>query len=114
MKATNNDGIWSEQEASLKIVIHPPFYWSLPAKLLYFLLLCVALTFFIRFLLKRSEKKHTAEIKQLNVNKEKEVHEAKIKFFTMIAMKSVLRFRLSLVRWKKDYEIIHTYAGDAA
>ena len=85
VKATNNDGIWSEQEASLKIVIHPPFYWSLPAKLLYFLLLCVALTFFIRFLLKRSEKKHTAEIKQLNVNKEKEVHEAKIKFFTMIA-----------------------------
>ena len=31
------------------------------------------------------EKKHTAEINQLNVSKEKEVHEAKIKFFTMIA-----------------------------
>lgn len=41
--------------------------------------------FFIRFLLKRTEKKHTAEINQLNVSKEKEVHEAKIKFFTMIA-----------------------------
>lgn len=36
-------------------------------------------------LLKRTEKKHTAEINQLNVSKEKEVHEAKIKFFTMIA-----------------------------
>ena len=35
--------------------------------------------------LKRTEKKHTAEINQLNVSKEKEVHEAKIKFFTMIA-----------------------------
>lgn len=85
VKATNNDGIWSDQEACLKIVIHPPFYWSIPAKILYFLSLCVALTFFIRFLLRRSEKKHTAEIKKLNVNKEKEVHEAKIKFFTMIA-----------------------------
>ena len=85
VKATNNDGIWSDQEASLKIIIHPPFYWSIPAKMFYFLLLCVVLTFFIRFLLKRSEKKHTAEIKQLNVNKEKEVHEAKIQFFTMIA-----------------------------
>lgn len=85
VKATNNDGVWNEQEANLKIVIHPPFYWNTFSKILYFVLLCIALTFFIRFLLKRSEKKHTAEITQLNVNKEKEVHEAKIKFFTMIA-----------------------------
>lgn len=85
VKATNNDGVWNEQEANLKIVIHPPFYWNTFSKILYFILLCIALTFFIRFLLKRSEKKHTAEITQLNMNKEKEVHEAKIKFFTMIA-----------------------------
>ena len=85
VKATNNDGVWNEQEANLKIVIHPPFYWNTFSKMLYLILLCIALTFFIRFLLKRSEKKHTAEITQLNVNKEKEVHEAKIKFFTMIA-----------------------------
>lgn len=85
VKATNNDGVWNEQEAVLKIVIHPPFYWNTISKIVYFILLCVALTFFIRFLLRRSEKKHTAEINQLNVTKEKEVHEAKIKFFTMIA-----------------------------
>lgn len=85
VKATNNDGIWSEQETSLKIVIHPPFYWSTASKILYLALLCIGLTYFIRFLLKRSEKKHTAQINELNINKEKEVHEAKIKFFTMIA-----------------------------
>ena len=85
VKATNNDGIWSNQDASLKITIHPPFYWSTASKILYFIWVCIALTFFIRFLLKRTEKKHTAEINQLNVSKEKEVHEAKIKFFTMIA-----------------------------
>lgn len=85
VKATNNDGIGSNQEASLKITIHPPFYWSTASKILYFIWVCIALTFFIRFLLKRTEKKHTAEINQLNVSKEKEVHEAKIKFFTMIA-----------------------------
>lgn len=85
VKATNNDGIWSDREASLKITIHPPFYWSTASKILYFILACIILTFFIRFLLRRTEKKHTAEINQLNLNKEKEVHEAKIKFFTMIA-----------------------------
>lgn len=85
VKATNNDGIWSDKEAKLKIVIHPPFYWSTPSKLLYFILFCIAFGFLIRFILRRTEKKHTAEINRLEENKEKEIHEARIKFFTMIA-----------------------------
>ncbi len=39
VKATNNDGVWSKNEAKLKIVVHPPFWWSLPAKILYLLLI---------------------------------------------------------------------------
>lgn len=85
VKATNNDGIWNNQEASLNINIHPPLYWTTAFKILYFILVCIVLLFFIRFLLKRTEKKHITEINQLNVSKEREVHEAKIKFFTMIA-----------------------------
>lgn len=85
VKATNNDGIWNEKGTSLKIIIHPPFYWSTASKVLYFILVCIAFGFLIRFIVKRTEKKHTAEINKLNANKEKEVHEAKIKFFTMIA-----------------------------
>lgn len=85
VKATNNDGIWNEKGTSLKITIHPPFYWSTASKLFYFIVICVAFGFFIRFIIKRTEKKHSAEINKLNENKEKEVHEAKIKFFTMIA-----------------------------
>ncbi|NUK97683.1 response regulator [Bacteroides sartorii] len=85
VKATNNDGIWNEKGTSLKITIHPPFYWCTASKLLYFVLVCIAFGFVIRFIIKRTEKKHTAEINKLNANKEKEVHEAKIKFFTMIA-----------------------------
>ncbi|MCE2617641.1 MAG: hybrid sensor histidine kinase/response regulator transcription factor [Phocaeicola sp.] len=85
VRATNNNGIWSDKEATLKIIIHPPFYWSMAAKVFYFILACFILVFSIRFLLKRTEKKHLEEINRLNVTKEKEVHEAKIKFFTMIA-----------------------------
>lgn len=85
VKASNNDGVWNQQGASLKIVIYPPFYWTTAFKILYFMLLCVALGFFIRFMLKRTEKKHLAAMNKLTENKEKEVHEAKIKFFTMIA-----------------------------
>lgn len=85
VKATNNDGVWNEQEATLKIVIHPPFYWCTASKILY---LCIVILFFgclVHFILKRTEKKHAAEINRLNANREKEVHEAKIKFFTTIA-----------------------------
>lgn len=85
VRATNNDGVWSDKEATLKIIIYPPFYWSMVAKIVYSILVCFVLTFFIRFLLKWTEKKHTEEINRLKVTKEKEVHEAKIKFFTMIA-----------------------------
>ncbi|WP_455672595.1 hybrid sensor histidine kinase/response regulator transcription factor [Phocaeicola sp.] len=85
VKATNNDGIWNEEGTSLKIIIHPPFYWSTASKLFYFILVCIVFAFFIRFIVKRTEKKHEAVINKLNANKEKEVHEAKIKFFTMIA-----------------------------
>lgn len=60
-----------------EITIHPPFYWSTASKLLYFVLVCIAFGFVIRFIIKRTEKKHTAEINKLNANKEKEVHEAK-------------------------------------
>lgn len=71
VKATNNDGIWNEKGTSLKITIHPPFYWSTASKLLYFILVCIAFGFVIRFIIKRTEKKHTAEINKLNANKEK-------------------------------------------
>lgn len=85
VKATNNDGIWNEKGTRMTITIHPPFYWCTASKLLYFAMACIAFGFLIRFILKRTEKKHTAEINRLNAGKEKEVHEAKIKFFTMIA-----------------------------
>lgn len=85
VKAANNDGLWNEEGSSLKIVVHPPFYLTPFFKVLYFLLFVLGLTLLGRFFLKRTEKKHTAEIAELNTRKEREVHEAKIRFFTMIA-----------------------------
>ena len=85
VKASNNDGIWNDEGASIRIIVHPPFYRTVPFKILYFLLLCLALGLLMRFLLHRNERKHLKEIERMNTEKEKEVHEAKIKFFTMIA-----------------------------
>ena len=85
VKATNNDGVWSEHEASLKIVVRPPFWWSWYAKLFYLLLLGGTIWQYVHFRLKRAEYRHRRELQRLNEKKEKEVREARLNFFTMIA-----------------------------
>lgn len=85
MKASNNDNIWNEEGTSIRIIVHPPFYLSLPFKIGYVLLFLLALGLLLRYVIRRSEKKHAKAIDELNSKKEIEIHEAKIYFFTMIA-----------------------------
>jgi signal transduction histidine kinase/DNA-binding response OmpR family regulator len=85
VKATNNDGIWSDHEATLHIVIHPPFWWSWWARLLYLLLIVAVVWYYVHARLKRAERKHRQEMVRLSEEKEKEVRDARLNFFTMIA-----------------------------
>lgn len=85
VKATNNDGLWSRQEARLAITVHPPFWWSLPARLLYLLLVFYLIYLYTQFRLRQAEHRHRRELSQLNERKETEVREARLRFFTMIA-----------------------------
>jgi len=85
VKALNHDTVWNEKGASLHIIVHPPFYLSLPFKILYFVLIAASVLYFIYFFIRRKERKHVKEIAALNANKDKEIHEAKINFFTTIA-----------------------------
>jgi hypothetical protein len=48
VKATNNDGIWSDNEAELKIIVQPPFWWSWYAKLLYLVLMVTAVYYYVQ------------------------------------------------------------------
>lgn len=85
VKASNNDNVWNEEGTSIRIIVHPPFYFSLPFKIGYFLLFILAIGLLLRYVVHKSEKKHAKAIEELNSKKEKEIHEAKINFFTMIA-----------------------------
>ena len=85
VKATNNDGVWSTNEATLKIVVQPPFWWSWYAKIFYLLLLGGIIWQYVHFRLRREEHRHQREMQRLNEEKEKEVREARLNFFTMIA-----------------------------
>ena len=85
VKATNNDGVWSTKEAKLKIVVHPPFWWSWPAKILYALIAALGVYLYTHLKLKRADSKHLREIKRINDARESEEKEARLRFFTMVA-----------------------------
>lgn len=85
VKATNNDGVWSKNEAKLQIVVHPPFWWSLPAKILYLLLIGYAIYWFMQSRLKREKLRHQEELDQLELKQDQEMRDARLQFFTMIA-----------------------------
>lgn len=85
VKAANNDGTWSHEEATVKIVVHPPFFLSTPMKILYFLFIVAMAMLVVRWLLRRAERRHARETERLKAEKEREVRDAKIGFFTMIA-----------------------------
>ncbi len=85
VKATNNDGVWSASEARLRIVVHPPFWWSWYAKTLYLTLIGAAIWYYVRVRLRQAERQHQQEIERLSATKEQEAREARLNFFTMIA-----------------------------
>ncbi len=85
VKAANNDGVWSQNEAQLKIEVRPPFWWSLPAKIFYLLLVCFFIYMYTQGRLKREKRRHQRELDQLEAKKEQEISDARLQFFTMIA-----------------------------
>ena len=85
VKATNNDGLWSPHEARLRIVVHPPFWWSWPARIFYFLLLCGIIYMVMQYRLRKAERQHARELRRMSQKREIEERELRLRFFTMIA-----------------------------
>ena len=85
VKATNNDGIWSDKEATITIVVPPPFWWTWYAKLFYVLLIAFLIWYYVHIRLKKAENRHQQELQRLQEEKENEAREARLNFFTMVA-----------------------------
>jgi len=114
VKATNNDGIWSK-ETTLKIVVHPPFWWSWPAKLFYLMLIGAAIYLYTQMKLRKEKRRHQREIEKINEKKEQEIRDARLKFFTMIAHE--IRTPVSLIigpleNLKQDWKKLSEQVGD--
>jgi ligand-binding sensor domain-containing protein/signal transduction histidine kinase/DNA-binding response OmpR family regulator len=110
VKATNNDGSWQNEGASLKLTILPPFYKSTLAYLTYGV---VAVFLFIaarKSALRRQEKRNRVRLKKLKNKEEKEFYKQKMEFFTTMAHE--IRTPLSLITAPLENLIAAGNGGD--
>lgn len=85
VRASNNDALWADSEARLTIEINPPFWWSWWAKLCYLLAAGALVWYAVVTRMRKAERRHAEELKAISQQKEKEMREARLNFFTTIA-----------------------------
>ena len=96
VKGSNSDEKWNDQATTLIIRIYPPFYKTDPAYFIYFLaLIGFSLYLFISFK-KRIDQRNKRRLELFENEKDKELYQAKIAFFTNIAHE--IRTPLSLIK----------------
>lgn len=96
VKSKNADGKWSTEETTLDIKIHPPIWASKIAYALYLLLGASIIFFLLKFYHDRVAEKNRRNIEFIEHEKEKEIYQAKIDFFTNIAHE--IRTPLTLIK----------------
>ena len=95
VKASNGEGQWSTRPATLQITILPPWYKTWLAYLLYAIVLVGALLVYRQVTLTRQQLKSTLALEKFRTEKEKEMTDLKLRFFTNISHE--LRTPLTLI-----------------
>lgn len=93
VKATNSDGYAGTEEASLKIVILPPF-WMTPWAYIVYALLIVGVVSFSLYAVQRRER-NKFRIRQIeeDAKKREELSQMKFRFFTNVSHELRTRLR---------------------
>ncbi len=85
LKATNTNGEWNSHELSIRIKILPPWYRSWWAYLLYLTALSGMVYAFWLYRIRQAQLKYEVDIANLRVEREKELNEKKLAFFTNVS-----------------------------
>ncbi len=95
VKGSNNDGVWNNTPTSIRIIVKPPYWKTWWAILSYIVLISVLITVSLKIWNERIKIKHQLKLEQLGREKEHELNEANIQFFTNISHE--FRTPLSLI-----------------
>ncbi|HAM98724.1 MAG TPA: hybrid sensor histidine kinase/response regulator [Marinilabiliales bacterium] len=95
VKAANNDGYWTENPIELNLVVHPPFWRSTWAYILYYLLITGLLILSGTFFRRRVKMRFQLAQERLEAKRTRELDEMKLRFFTNISHE--FRTQISLI-----------------
>ena len=96
VKGANSDGIWNTKETTLEIEILPPFWASSLAYVIYGLIFFAAVYYLVYSYHKKTGEKNRREMELFEHEKQKQIYQAKIEFFTNVAHE--IRTPLTLIK----------------
>ena len=96
VKTANSNGEWDEKETILVVNIRPTLWLSSGAYILYGLLFLLTVYYFFKGYHQRIADKNNLKIELLEHDKDNEIYEAKIEFFTNVAHE--IRTPLTLIK----------------
>ncbi len=96
VKASNNSNIWNDEGARVEIEILPPFWLSLPARLIYAFVLVAGCYLIFSHYKRKYKRKQTQQLEAYKDEQEKLAIKSRIDFFTNIAHE--IRTPISLIK----------------
>jgi signal transduction histidine kinase/ligand-binding sensor domain-containing protein/DNA-binding response OmpR family regulator len=85
VKATNSDGVWNDKITSLIVEITPPWWQTIWAILMYFVVFVLGIWAIIKFQNNRTKLQHELRIREFESYHLKEVEQMKSRFFANIS-----------------------------
>ncbi|OKS84934.1 hybrid sensor histidine kinase/response regulator transcription factor [Mucilaginibacter polytrichastri] len=85
IKATNTAGGWNPHQLIFKIMVLPPWYRTWWAYLLYLSVIGTVVYWFWLYRIRQTKLKYEVQIANLKVEREKELNEKKLSFFTNVS-----------------------------
>jgi ligand-binding sensor domain-containing protein/signal transduction histidine kinase/DNA-binding response OmpR family regulator len=100
VRGSNNDQLWNDKEAMLAITIRPPIWLTIWAYMLYATIVAGTIVLILRYYFLAIKEKNQRQIDQILMGREREIHSAKIDFFTHVAHE--IRTPLTLIKMPLD------------
>ncbi|MCF2491049.1 hybrid sensor histidine kinase/response regulator transcription factor [Dyadobacter sp. CY347] len=85
VKSANQDGIWFDNVASVQVRVLPPWYQTWWAYLLYLAVAGVIIYYYQQYKIRQARLKYEVQMAHFETQKEKELNEKKLAFFTHIS-----------------------------